>query len=125
MNLEFNFNKRGLDTIFKDYQKEALLYLWKQTKAVGSRQVWEHVNQNPDIKISRASIINFLNAMVEYGILTSTTKTGKGGHRAIYQAKFTKSQSIEQIIQYIIQTLYRDFKKETTNVLKKYQYTIV
>ena len=51
-----------------------------------SRQVWEEVNKRMPTTISRASIINFLNAMVDDGALGYTETTGKGGYRRIYTA---------------------------------------
>jgi len=88
----FDTENDGLLTVVKDYQESALTYLWRLEEGVGgsSREVW--VNANVDLMgkrtISRASIINFLNAMVDEGILNFHEITGKGGHRRIYKAKY-------------------------------------
>ena len=43
--------------------------------------------------ISRASIINFLNLMVDEGAVDYHEITGKGGHRRIYSAKYDEAGS--------------------------------
>lgn len=48
--------------------------------------------------ISRASIINFLNSMVDEGLLDYTEITGKGGHRRIYSASKREQEFWEYII---------------------------
>ena len=49
-----------------------------------SREVWSHVNKNLNPKtISRASIINFLNAIVDEGVLDYNEKSGKGGYQSL------------------------------------------
>ena len=51
---------------FKDYQILALQYLWNvQDNGAISREVWENVNLQMKGTISRVSIINSLNEMVD------------------------------------------------------------
>ena len=51
---------------FKDWQVEALRYLWtEQPSGANSRAVWMNVNHSLQGSISRASIINHLNAMLD------------------------------------------------------------
>ena len=91
----FDTRQDGFRTIVKDYQAVALRYLWRlDGEGASSRDVW--VNVNKDMRtdpsqrdsISRASIINFLNLMVDEGALAYYEITGKGGHRRIYTAKY-------------------------------------
>ena len=93
MNLNMDLTQDGLSMFFKDYQLEALKILWKSNPGLISREVWEQVNQKPQINISRASIINFLNDMVELGILNTTSETGKGGHRSRYSPKYDEDKT--------------------------------
>ena len=93
MNLNMDLTQDGLSMFFKDYQLEALKILWKSNPGLISREVWEQVNQNPQINISRASIINFLNDMAELGILNTTSETGKGGHRSRYTPKYDEDKT--------------------------------
>ena len=83
MNLKVDLSKDGLEMFFFDYQIEALRVLWDTEGDLSSRDVWEAVNNRVG-KISRASIINFLNDMIDYGILLGYETTGKGGMRTIY-----------------------------------------
>jgi len=93
MNLKMDLTQDGLSTFFKEYELEALRLLWKSNPGLISREVWEQVNQNPQISISRASIINFLNDMAELGILNASTETGKGGHRSRYSPRYDEAQT--------------------------------
>jgi predicted transcriptional regulator len=93
MNLRMDLSKDGLNMFFKDYQLEALKILWRSNPGLISREVWEQINQHPQINISRASIINFLNDMAEQGILNTTTETGKGGYRPRYSPKYDEYQT--------------------------------
>jgi len=109
MNLQIDLSQSGLALIFKDYQIEAMKMLWRKSEqgaedfslaGYGSREVWKHINKTMTTttipvsrdRISRASIINFLNAMVEEGILGYTEITGKGGHRRIYSMKLDEKK---------------------------------
>jgi len=60
-----------------------------------SRDVWVQVNKDLMGKstVSRASIINFLNKMVDEGALGYTETAGKGGHRRIYSSKYDEAGS--------------------------------
>jgi predicted transcriptional regulator len=81
MSLIMDLSEDGLAMFFKPYQITALKALWKATTGLNSRQVWQAVGED---QISRASIINFLNAMTETGLLKMDSKTGKGGHHGVY-----------------------------------------
>lgn len=71
--------------------------LWKTGTGQSSRDVWVQVNEDLKKKysresISRASVINFLNDMVDEKVLTYTEITGKGGHRRIYTAAMNEQK---------------------------------
>ena len=93
MNLKMDLTQDGLDMFFKEYEQEALRALWISNPGLLSRDVWVQVNQQPQIRISRASIINFLNDMAELGILNTSTETGKGGHRSRYSPKYDEEKT--------------------------------
>ena len=79
---------------FLPYQIVSLDILWNSEENLNSRQVWQMANEKLRPRtISRASIINFLNASVEHGILNYVETTGKGGYRRLYSPKFTKSET--------------------------------
>ncbi len=84
MKLKMDLSEQGLLMFFKEYQLNALKAIWKSEKGLNSREVWEAVGVD---RISRASIINFLQDAVENGLLDKYEITGKGGHRGIYTPK--------------------------------------
>lgn len=117
----------GLGMVLKDYQEVAMQHLWKLNgKGASSRDVWLAVNDNMPEKeggkaaISRASIINFLNSMVDNKVLNYTEKTGKGGHRRIYSAKYTEPQFKEWVVTTVLKALQRDFGAETKAAISSF-----
>lgn len=112
----------GLAMVLKDYQEVALRYLWRlDGGGASSRDVWVQVNEDLIGKrtISRASIINFLNSMVDEGVLNYTEITGKGGHRRIYSAKYDEAGFKQYIAKIVLGNLLRDFPEETRKALQK------
>ena len=93
MDLNLNLSENGLEMFFKPYQIASLELLWNSEENLSSRQVWEKVNDQIPGTISRASIINFLNASVENGLLDYVETTGKGGHRRLYSSKMSKPET--------------------------------
>ena len=122
MTLTIDTASEGLAMVLKDYQEVALQYLWRLNgDGASSRDVWVQVNE--DLKgqrtISRASIINFLNSMVDEGVLNYTETTGKGGHRRIYSAKYNEAEFKEYIAKVVVRNLLRDFPEETRRALQQ------
>jgi len=122
MPLKIDTSEEGLRMILKDYQELALRYLWRLGgEGASSRDVWVQVNE--DLKgeqtISRASIINFLNAMVDEGVLNYTETTGKGGHRRIYSMKYDEAGFKQYVARQVIGTLLRDFPEETRKAIEE------
>ncbi len=108
--------------VLKDYQEVALHYLWRiDGKGASSRDVWMQVNEdlNGIRTISRASIINFLNSMVDESVLNYTETTGKGGHRRIYSAKYNEAEFKQYVAKVVLNNLLRDFPDETRKVLSE------
>lgn len=108
MDLTLDLTETGLEMFFRPYQIEALELLWNTEETLSSRKVWEQVNEKLDGTISRASIINFLNASVENGLLDFVETTGKGGYRRLYTPKMSKvetSRYLSQIVQDQLKTL--------------------
>ena len=123
MNLMFDPKAEGLSKVLRDYQEEALRFVWGSEQGVNSRSVWLHVNEafGGEKTISRASIINFLNAMVDEGVLNYEEKSGKGGYHRVYLPKLDKNGFKKAVAKSVISSLMRDFPKETNEVLKNYK----
>ena len=120
MTLIFYPERGGLSKVFRDYQEEALRLIWeKADEGVISREAWSHVNGKLVGKtISRASIINFLNAMVEEGVLDYVEKTGKGGYHRVYKPKLNETEFKKFLAETIISSLMKDFPNETKEAFK-------
>lgn len=88
--LRFDLAKQGLHCILKPYQAEVMHFLWQTQKPQDSRAVHQHIKTAgvPGAK-SRASIINFLNHMVQEGFLDYKEKSTKGGYKRIYRLNST------------------------------------
>jgi len=91
---KFNPAETGLRKTLKEYEEIALRYIWSVgEKGAGSGKTWEHVNEElgEGKSISRASIIFYLNRMVDEDVLSWRDATGKGGHHRIYVTKLDES----------------------------------
>jgi len=119
MTLIFNPEKDDLSKIFKDYQEEAVKFIWEVgDRGTISREVWASVNERLVGKtISRASIINFLNAMVDEGVLDYDERTGKGGYHRVYRPKLDESAFKRHLAQVMISSLMKDYLEETREVI--------
>jgi hypothetical protein len=120
MELKFDPKAEGLSKVLRDYQEEALSFVWNNSNGVVSRYVWLHVNEAFEGKktISRASIINFLNDMVDEGVLNYEEESGKGGYHRVYLPKLDEGGFKKAIADSVISSLLRDFPEETNEVLK-------
>ena len=108
MDLTLDLTETGFEMFFKPYQIAALNLLWNSDEHLSSRVVWEKVNESLPGTISRASIINFLNASVENDLLDFVETTGKGGYRRLYTSKLSKDETskyLTKIVQDQLQTL--------------------
>ena len=122
MTLTFNPAEIGLAKVLRDYQIEALKVVWeKGEEGVNSREVYQQANKAlKGIRtISRASIINFLNAMVDEGVLNYEEETGKGGYRRIYSPKLDESGFKKHIAKTVITSLMKDFQEETKETIRE------
>ncbi len=97
--LRIDLRKSGLPMLFKPYQHYLLEHIWKNAdkdNAIGSGKAHEFI-QTTDDKKSRASVIFFLNDMVDEGVLGWHDRTGKGGHHRLYYPLITEAQFWEHV----------------------------
>jgi len=117
--LRLNLGNERLAMIFKNWQIESIRYLLRiQPEGANSRAVWTNVNNSFKGSISRASIINFLNNMVNEGLLVYEDATGKGGHHRVYRIRFTEQEFKTQIVARVISKLLKEYPQETRKVLQ-------
>jgi predicted transcriptional regulator len=114
--------KKGFEKVLRVYQIEAMNHVWKNAEeGATSRQVYNHVNGALDggKKISRASIINFLNSMCNEGILDYTEETCKGGTRRKYTPAMNEDAFKRYIVRSVFDSLMKDFPDQTLEALRE------
>jgi predicted transcriptional regulator len=120
MTLIFNPEKNGLTKVLRNYQLEALKSVWKNSeKGLTSREVYDYVNGKIGGSISRASIINFLKAMADEGVLNFTERTGKGGYHRVYTQRLNESEFKTYVAQTMIASLLKDFPEEAKTAISQ------
>ena len=123
MVFKFNPAEKGLRKTLREYEEIALRYIWDVgDEGAGSGKTWEHVNKKlkKGKTISRASVIFYLNRMVDEGVLGFRDATGKGGHHRIYITKLDESGYKKYIVRTLLKSVMKDFPKETKEVLKDF-----
>ncbi len=118
---KFNPAETGLRKTLREYEEIALRHIWSVgDEGAGSGKTWEHVNEELDEgkSISRASIIFYLNRMVDEGVLGFRDATGKGGHHRIYITKLDESGYKKYIVRTLLESVMKDYPKETKEVLQ-------
>ncbi len=107
----FNTEKNGLHTIFKPYQASLMEHIWEINKktriGITSGQAHELLLKtgNEDLMKSRASVIFFLQDMVEEGVLENEEESGKGGYHGVYYPKMTIEEFGQRVIDKIVEKL--------------------
>ncbi len=122
MPLKIDVGKTEFNAVLKPYQILAMKYLWANPgEGKSSREVYEAVNDafKGNESISRASIINSLNALVDDGVLEFHEITGKGGHRRIYKPMFNENGFKHYIAETVLRKLLLDFPEETRKAIQK------
>ncbi len=118
--LKFDPEQNGLAKILRVYQIEALKSIWKNSeKGHTSREVFEYVNGKIDESISRASIINFLKAMADEGVLDYELSPGKGGMHRVYMSRLNEYEFKTYVSQTVIASLLKDFPEETKTAISQ------
>ena len=81
--MKVDLNREGITAFFKDWQVPLVEMYLKEDAEAGSAKAHQYL-KDKGYKISRTSIIFFLQDMEEEGFLKSRGSTGKGGVRRIY-----------------------------------------
>lgn len=119
---KFDHEKEGLSKTLKEYEEVALRYVWSiGEEGVGSGKTWTNTNEKlgPDKTVSRASVIFFMNRMVDQRVLGYRTGTGKGGHHRIYYPLLDERGYKKHLLKTIVESLMRDFPDETSEALEE------
>ena len=114
--MKIDTDKSGLEMFFKPWQVAALKAVREHPEGATSAIVWRRVLE--ETRISRASIISFLEQLAREGILERWEETGKGGHRGVYRLSLSESQLRVQLILKVLRKLLQEFPEETRNAIK-------
>ena len=102
--MKFDTKQEGLETLFKPYQALLLEWIWEinehQRTGVNSNKAHQYLQDTSESK-SRASVIFFLNDLVEEEILTYEERTGKGGHHRVYFPNMNR----EEFSAYVVRSI--------------------
>jgi len=120
MTLVIDPAKDGFEKVLRGYQIEALKLVWSHKgDGMTSREVYIAVNEVLGARsVSRASIINFLNAMCEEGVLDFEEETCKGGMRRKYSTGLDESGFKVHIAEVVLKSLVDDFPDETISAIR-------
>ena len=116
----YDTSKVGFEAVLRLWQLRTLQVLWSSPEGAKSLTVWMKVNKMLEGEtISRASIINCLEAMREMGILKGEEKSGKGGYHWIYYPAMEEAGFRGFIVEKMIATLMGSFPEETREAIKR------
>lgn len=117
---EYDTSQTGFNAVLKSWQLKTMQIVWSSREGANSRTVWIKVNQAlKGETISRASIINFLEAMRGMGVISGEEKTGKGGHHWVYYPSLDETGFKRFITETLLDSLMRDFPEETKVVINQ------
>ncbi len=116
--MQLDTDREGLEAIFKEWHvpliekffsgfplKSSEAHSFLKKKGIKARQGRGTV--------SRASVIFFLNDMIDDGLLEYTKDTGKGGYHRIYTMPLTREEFAHKIISLFVDTLRTSFPQES------------
>jgi predicted transcriptional regulator len=118
--LEYDTSQTGFYAVLKDWQLKAMQVVWSSPKGANSRIVHQKVNQMlKGETISRASVINFLEAMRKKEVLSGEETTGKGGHHWVYYPKLDEMGFKRYIVEKMITSLMENFPEATRDAINQ------
>jgi len=117
--LKLDTQKPGLCALFLPYKAVMLKHLYEVTKTdslagKGSGYLWKWLQKNAKrlgvTTMSRASVVNALNDLVDEGLLKFKEVTGKGGIRRLYSVAMTPREFEDHFLNEFIATLHTIFQ---------------
>jgi len=114
--MKLQLEKSGLEIFFKPWQVMVLKYLEAHPEGSTSRVVCNSINDS--IRISRASVINFLEDMADAGYLHRRYETGKGGRHGIYRLKKSIDILLTSLLEDTVKRLAEEFPSKREYMLR-------
>ena len=104
--------------MLKPWQLKAMQVVWGSPEGANSRTVCEKVNQKlKGETISRASVINFLEAERGMGVLSGKEESGKGGYHWVYFPNLDEVGFKAFIVEKMMTSLVENFPDETREAI--------
>ena len=101
-------SKKGSIALMQDYKKVLINKLLETDQPIGSGDLWRHtIEIMDDEHPSRASVIFFMNHLVDNKYASFKDATGKGGHHRKYYTKLSKTLFIGKITDEVNATLIK------------------
>ena len=113
--MRFDPSQNGLNTLFRPYQSVLLEHIWDLNneirRGITASQAKDFLQRTGDMELkrSRATVIFFLNDLVDDGILEYERATGKGGFRRVYFPTMDRGQFASQVVETMINKLAEVF----------------
>lgn len=122
--MQLRTDKSGLMAVFKAWQVPLIEQLL-EGQPMNSREAWQFLEEN-DVKtgkkeygtVSRASVINFLNDLVDQGLLDYTVESGRGGFHRIYEMILTREAFAYKVMGAFVEKLREVFPTESRAYLR-------
>lgn len=116
--MKLDTDKKGLAAIFKDWHVSLVEELFERPLTSGEAYKFLEEQNIRAAKrehgtVSRASVINFLNKLVDLGLSDYDIKTGKGGQAKIYKMTLTREEFAHKIIGMFVNKLRESFPEES------------
>ena len=107
--LKFNPDNTDLGTLFREWQIRTMKFLWDAPREkFTTKEIWCYVCEDSEIKVSRATVYHFLDAMARRGIINYQTGTGRGGLRVLFYSEYNEEEFREMMAKNLIHSLERN-----------------
>lgn len=100
--------KTGIEAVLKPYQYGIITHILDIKEGITSYEMHAQL-EFQGYTVSRASVINYLKKLAEFGIIGRKEETGKGGYHGVYSAKLTFEEILTQIVTSAMDTLLAAF----------------
>lgn len=100
--------KTGIEAVMKPYQYEIITKILNLGTGITTGEMHIHLKK-VGIKISRASVITFLQKLEENGIVQFSEESGKGGMRRVYSKLLDFEEILKNMVDGVLNTILSAF----------------
>jgi Fe2+ or Zn2+ uptake regulation protein len=99
----------GMLAVMKPYQYRTITMIIERKRGVKTSDVHSQL-EFEGIKISRASVINYMAKLAEEGVISFVEESGKGGFHRVYSAKLSLDEIITRITEETLEAIESAFR---------------